>query len=223
MTAASPPSKSHSVTSISKNSPIHDALKSRDPLDFFGGNVGVWGAVVWTRYWERKVTSGSVCLRRRSVLTPWVFTPWRVWVQLVSSRRVEGSGGVQAASQECLSLSACVRTGPGCGAAGAGRRGGGGDGVYAAAASDASLPSKKITFSPFINWPKNTVPLGRPLGASWRPRQTVSVAATTAQLQFQLQLILPLAWRDRRGEKKWLSIICVLPLMYPLGWIRDVK
>lgn len=117
---------------------------------------------------------------------------------------MEGSGGVQAASQECLSLSACVRTGPGCGAAGAGRRGGGGDGVYAAAAADASLPSKKITFSPFINWPKNTVALGRPLGASWRPRQTVSVAATTAQLQFQLQLILPLARRDRRegGEEK---------------------
>lgn len=108
-------------------------------------------------------------------------------MQLVSSRRVEGSGGVQAASQECLSLSACVRacvrTGPGCGAAGAGRQGGGGDGVYAAGAADASLPSKKITFSPFINWPKNTVPLGRPLGASQRPRQTAFffVAATTAQ------------------------------------------
>lgn len=29
---------------------------------------------------------------------------------------MEGSGGVQAASQECLSLSACGR--PGCGAAG---------------------------------------------------------------------------------------------------------
>lgn len=43
MTAESPPSKSHSVTSISKNSPIHDALKSRDPLDFFGGGMSVCG------------------------------------------------------------------------------------------------------------------------------------------------------------------------------------
>lgn len=127
-------------------------------------------------------------------------------VKGLSAAGVEPQSGGERRSSGSISrvfVSECVRAdGPGCGAAGAGRRGGGGDGVYAAAASDASLPSKKITFSPFINWPKNTVPLGRPLGASRSPRQTVSVAATTAQLQFQLQLILPLAWRDRRGEKK---------------------
>lgn len=115
MTAASPPSKSHSVTSISKNSPVHDALKSRDPLDFFGG--GGESMCVWGRSLNQILgAKGDVWL---CVFAPPLgVDPLSVHpVKGLSAAGVEPQSGGERRSSGCISrvfVSECVRAdGPG--------------------------------------------------------------------------------------------------------------
>lgn len=110
----------------------------REPSDFFG-------SVVWTPIFKAKGDVWSrVCFRsQRLVLSVdlWVFTLWRGLSAAGVEVESEWSRRVQAASQECLSLSALRTVGVWC--SWWGTRGGR-DGVYAAAVlMQDSHPKKK--------------------------------------------------------------------------------